>query len=159
MADESSRTDLRESGTAARWRVYTGHMRLVLLSSVVVVGLAVLAPTAVPKDGVRAIADGPVRLAAPPGAKLRVSWRLIDGDGRRFGASGIYLRVSRCGHKPLLIPARERRDGRYTARFTVPRGGIRKLMVGLEGWRTSEGRTERADAIFNFAPALGRRCS
>lgn len=146
-------------GTAARPRVYTGHMRLILLSSIVVVGLAVLAPPAVPKDGVRAIADGPVRLTAAPGAKLRVTWHLVDADGQPFGASGIYLRVSRCGHKPLLIPARERGHGRYSARFTVPRGGIRKLMVGLKGWRTSEGRTERADAIFNFVPALGRRCA
>ena len=133
-------------------------MRPILLSSVAVVALALMAAPAVPKGGVRAIADGPVRLTAAPGFNLRVTWDLIDADGKPFGASGIYLRVSRCGRKPLLIAARELSHGRYTARVTVPRGGIRKLMVGLEGWRTFEGRTERADAKFNFAPALWRPC-
>jgi hypothetical protein len=88
----------------------------------------------------------------------RVTWDLVDGDGRPFGASGIYLRVSRCGRRPLHIPAREQAHGRYSARFTVPRRGVRKLMVGLKGWRTVQGRTRRADAIFNFVPALGRDC-
>ena len=133
-------------------------MRRILLASVVMASLAVFAPPAVAKDRVHAIADGPVRLGTAPGKKLRVRWHLVDATGHAFGASGIYLRVSRCGHRPLRVPARDGGHGRYSARFTVPRGGIRKLMVGLPGWRTYRGRTERADAIFNFVPALGRDC-
>lgn len=133
-------------------------MRRILLASVVMASLAAFAPPAVAKDGVHAIADGPVRLATAPGEKLRVRWRLVDAGGHAFGASGIYLRVSRCGHRPLRVPARNRGHGRFSVRFTVPRGGIRKLMVGLPGWRTYRGRTERADAVFNFVPALGRDC-
>jgi len=133
-------------------------MRPIRVSLAVVVGLALMAAPATPKGGVRAIADGPVRLDTASGEKLRVTWKLVDAEGHPFSASGIYLQVSRCGRKPLLVSARELSHGRFTARFTVPRGGIRKLMVGLEGWRTFKGRTERADAIFNFVPALGRRC-
>ena len=135
-------------------------MRAVLLSCVVLAGLASAAAPAVPKEGVHAVAEGPVDLAAKPGTKMRVAWRLVDGEGRPFGAGGIYLRVSRCGRGPLLVPARDRGRGRYSARFKVPRRGIRKLMVGLEGWRTyPSGRMERADRIFNFVPALGRDCA
>ena len=133
-------------------------MRLALALALVITGVAVLAPLAAAKGDVRAVAVGPVRLATPLGEKLRVTWDLVDADGRPFGASGIYLRVSRCGRRPLHVPARERGHGRYTARFRVPRRGVRKLMVGLKGWRTVRGRTERADAIFNFVPALGRDC-
>jgi hypothetical protein len=32
-------------------------------------------------------------------------------------------------------------------------------MVGLKGWRIIGTRKERADATFNFVPALGRDCS
>ena len=133
-------------------------MRLPLAPALVLVALAVLAPPAAAKDGVRAVAVGSVHLDTPPGEKLRVTWDLVAADGRPFGASGIYLRVSRCGRRPLRVSARERAHGRYTARFTMPRRGVRKLMVGLKGWRTVPGRTERADAIFNFVPALGRDC-
>ena len=133
-------------------------MRLALAVVLALAAVAVLAPLAAGKDRVHAVAVEPVRLATPPGEKLRVTWDLVDAEGRPFGASGIYLRVSRCGRRPLRIPARERGHGRYTARFTVPRRGVRKLMVGLEGWRTIRGRTERADARFGFVPALRRDC-
>jgi hypothetical protein len=129
------------------------------MTCVIIVGLALTATAVRAKEGVVAVADRPIDLAAAPGTRVHFAWHLVDGDGRPFGASGIYLRVSRCGRKPLLITARNRGPGGYTARFTVPRGGIRKLMVGLEGWQITPGATKRADRIFNFVPALGRRCS
>ena len=125
---------------------------------VALIAMTALAPQASAKDGVRAKLDAPVRLGAAPGTKIRVAWHLVDRQGHHFGASGIYLRVSRCGRKPLRIRATESGDG-YSARFTVPRRGIRRLVVGLEGWRTMGGRTERADALFAFAPPLRRRCA
>jgi hypothetical protein len=123
-----------------------------------IVGFALTATAVRAKEGVVAVADRPIDIAAAPGTSLHVAWHLVDGDGRPFGASGVYLRVSRCGRKPLLIAARNRGRGGYTARFTVPRGGIRKLLVGLEGWQTTPHAKNRADRIFNFVPALGRRC-
>jgi hypothetical protein len=134
-------------------------MRLVVLLVVLAAATALVASAAPAKEGVRATLDSPVRLDTPAGKKMRVEWHLSDGAGHRFGAGGIYLRVSRCGETPLKIRARERGDGRYSARFTVPEGGVRKLMVGLKGWRITGERNERADAIFNFVPALRRRCS
>jgi hypothetical protein len=130
--------------------------RIGLLTTLAVASLAVQAPA---KEGVRATLDKPVRLDARAGEVVRVAWHLSDGQGHRFGASGIYLRVSRCGAGPMRVRARERGHGRYSASFKVPRGGIRKLMVGLKGWRIIGNKKERADAIFNFAPALGRDCS
>ena len=120
-----------------------------------------LAVPASAKEGVRAelIKPAELDLTGTPGERTRVEWRLRDEEGTPFGAGGIYLRVSRCGRKPLRIAARELGIGRYSATFRMPRRGVRKLMVGLEGWRSyPSGRTERADAIFNFVPAIGRRC-
>ncbi len=132
-------------------------MRVVLVL-VAIVAAATIAMPALGKEGVRATLDSPVRLDTPAGKSMRVVWHLSDEEGRAFGASGIYLRVSRCGARPLRIPATVRGRGRYSAKFTVPEGGLRKLMVGLKGWRITGARKERADAVFNFVPALGRRC-
>ena len=146
-------------GTAHARAAYNRHMRRTGLLIAVVITTALAATTAPAKEGVSATLDAPVRLDTPAGKTVGVAWHLSDGDGHPFGAGGIYLRVSRCEAKPLRVRAKERGNGRYSARFTVPKGGIRKLMVGLKGWRIIGERRERADAIFNFAPALGRRCS
>jgi hypothetical protein len=58
-----------------------------------------------------------------------------------------------------MVHAGRRAPGRYSARVRVPRGGIRKLTVGLKGWRIIGERRERADVLFPFEPALRRRCS
>jgi hypothetical protein len=88
-----------------------------------------------------------------------VAWHLVDQTGRPFGASGIYLHVSRCGRKPLTVLATERSPGACSARVKVPKGGIRKLLVGLQGWRIIGDKQERADRLFQFDPPLARRCS
>ena len=131
---------------------------LLLLVTVIASGAILVAPAAA-KQGVEAKLDTPVRLGTAPGKTIRVAWRLVDHQGRPFGASGIYLRVARCGRRPLKVPATERAVGSYTARVKVPRGGIRKLRVGLTGWRVIGERTERADVFFPFDPPLRRRCS
>ena len=133
-------------------------MRSALLLSVLIAAAALLAMPAAAKDGVRAELDEPVRLGTPPGETIRVAWRLVDQEGRAFGASGIYLRVSRCGRPPVTVPATERPRGGYSARVKVPRGGIRRLRVGLRGWRITGARKERADEFFQFDPPLVRRC-
>jgi len=110
------------------------------------------------KDRVRAKLDAPVRWQTEPGRTLRVAWHLVDADGRRFRASGIYLRVSRCGTGPMRAAARSRGGG-YVARLRVPKAGISKLVVGLKGWRIVGERRERADVLFGFDPPLRRRCA
>jgi hypothetical protein len=108
---------------------------------------------------VRAKLEGSVRLDAAPGTNVKVAWRLVDDRDRPFGARDIRLRVTRCGGGLRRIAATERGHGRYVARFTVPKGGIRMLRVGLEGIRITEGRTERGDMVFEFDPPLTRTCS
>ena len=134
-------------------------MRASFAVAAVVAAAALLAVPAEAKDGVRAKLDAPVRLDTASGKTIRIAWRLVDRSGHRFGASGIYLRVSRCGRAPLTVPAGPSGRGGYSARVRVPRGGIRKLVVGLEGWRIMGDRTERADAFFEFDPPLVRRCA
>jgi hypothetical protein len=130
-----------------------------LLLSVLIAAAALLAMPAAAKEGVRAELDEPVRLGTPAGKTIKVAWRLVDQEGRRFGAGGIYLRVSRCGRPSFTVPATERSGGGYSARVKVPRGGIRRLRVGLRGWRIIGDRKERADMFFPFDPPLVRRCS
>ena len=117
-----------------------------------------LALPAQAKEGVRAKLLAPVDMEARAGTVLRVRFKLVDGRGHAFGASGIYLRVSRCGRGPLRIAAKPGSvNGRFSARVRVPRGGMRKLMVGLEGIRIVGDRQTRADMFFQFDPVLYSR--
>jgi len=140
--------------SSRRWLL---ALSIVLLA--VAVGAALITVPAAAKEGVRATLEQPVRLGAQAGQTIRVAWRLLDENGRRFGASGIYLRVSRCGRGPLMVPAAKHGHGRYVARVNMPQGGVRKLIVGLKGWRIIGKRTQRADVFFQFDPVLSRRCA
>jgi len=133
-------------------------MRYSFAVAAVVAAAALLAVPAKAKDGVRAKLDRPVSLGpAAAGETRTVKWRLVDEDGEPFGASGIYLRVSRCGRAPEIVMATRSGDG-YTARVKVPPRGLRKVIVGLQGWQTADGRTTRRDRFFQFDPPLARDC-
>ena len=138
-------------------QAYDRLMRNSFAVAAVVAAAALLAVPAEAKDGVRAKLDRPVSLAPTTDRTVTVTWRLVDEDGEPFKASGIYLRVSRCGRAPLIVAARPSGDG-YSARVKVPPRGLRKVIVGLEGWRTAGGRTTRADKFFQFDPPLARDC-
>jgi hypothetical protein len=133
-------------------------MRRVCSIVVLVAATAWVAHPVGAKEGVRAELERPVRLSGAPGRTITVAWRLVDEDGRRFGASGVYLRVTRCGRRPVDLSATARGEGRYAARLRVPTRGIRKMVVGLKGWRIVGERRERADVFFRFDPPLVRRC-
>src|SRR5688500_14199617 len=123
-------------------------MRPTLLLSVLIATAVLLAMPATAKEGVRAELDEPVRRGTPPGQTITVAWPRVDQEGRAFGASGISLPVARCGRRGLTVPATERSRGGYSARVKVPKGGIRRLRVGLRGWRITGDRKERADVFF-----------
>ena len=134
-------------------------MPTVRLIVVVVTALALLATPAQAKEGVRAKLEGTARLDAAAGTKVRVAWRLVDARGRPFGASGIYLRVARCGGGVRRIPARSVGRGRFSTHMVIAQRGIRELRVGLTGWRIpAGGKAQRADRLFAFDPPLVRRC-
>ena len=132
-----------------------------MLRLLAVLAAAFATVSAVPagaKDRVRAKLDAPVRWQTEPGRTLRVAWHLVDADGRRLRAAGIYLRVSRCGTGPIRVAARSRGGG-YIARMRMPKAGISRLAVGLKGWRIVGERRERADVLLAFDPPLRRRCA
>jgi hypothetical protein len=58
----------------------------------------------------------------------------------------------------LTVFATERSKGGYSARVKLPKGGIRKLLVGLQGWQIDGDQQTRADRFFQFDPPLARRC-
>lgn len=126
--------------------------------AIAICAVVLLAVPAAAKEGVRAKLEGTVQLGAAPGKKIRITWRLIGADGHAFGASGIYLRVSRCGGGAHRVNARNLGGGRFSARVVVPTARIRTVGVGLMGWRTADGKTRRADVFFAFDPPLARRC-
>src|ERR1700754_5097873 len=102
-------------------------MRTSFAVAAVVAAAALPAVPAKAKDGVRAKLDRPVSLE--PGETRTFTWRLLDEHGEEFTASGIYLRVSRCGRAPLIVAAKRSSKG-YTARVKVPPRGLRKVIVG-----------------------------
>jgi hypothetical protein len=114
-----------------------------------------LAPTAAPAKGrVTATVQAPTRCDAAAGTRVRIAFTLsaLRADGQTaepFGAGGVFVVLRRGeGRTALKRAARSGARGHYTARVTVPRGGIRRIDVGLEGTRTSGGQTHDADVLF-----------
>ncbi|HWI71668.1 MAG TPA: hypothetical protein VNT55_06915 [Baekduia sp.] len=125
----------------------------------VAVGAVLLAaPVGAPAKGrVTATITAPARCDAAPGTKVTIAFALktaatADEPSRPFGASGIFVVLRRTGGRPGLKRAATSAGagmGEYRARVTVPRGGIRRIDVGLEGVRTAPGgRTQDADVLF-----------
>jgi hypothetical protein len=125
----------------------------------VAVGVVLLAaPVAAPAKGrVTATIHAPARCDAAPGTKVTVAFGLTSAataqePARPFGASGIFVVLRRTGGRPGVKRAARvagAGTGEYRARVTVPRGGIRRIDVGLEGVSTmAGGRTEDADVLF-----------
>jgi hypothetical protein len=115
----------------------------VRVASVVVVAIAValggagLAPA---KEGARARLTAALALAAAPGATVTVHWTVdVPGsDGRRepFNAVGMFVRLlSRIGAASTIgfATPTAHTDGRYSARVSVPAGGIGGIRTGLRG--------------------------
>ena len=150
--------------TAAAYHRQPSFMRrvLVLFLACVAAALAVAAPAA-GKEGVRArIAISAASLQAAPGTKVEVSWTLsapprwtdparpaANAPRKKFGASGLYVRLdSRTGAAPTIAYGHGP-SGRYSATATVPAGGIGGIALGLEGVRIVKGRPpQRADVFF-----------
>ena len=110
---------------------------------VFLVGLAAalaVAATASAKDGVVARLENPVALSYPPGSKITLIWTLRAGK-KPFSAGGIYVRLNGGRENP----ATELATGRFRARLTVPRGGVRSIVIAVPGWASTPSGTHRAD--------------
>jgi len=93
-------------------------------------------PTAA-KEGVVARVLTPIPRNSQPGTKLRVVWTLSsveDGKRRPFGAGGVFIRLfGPDGARSPRVYASEPELGRYRAQVRVPRGGVRRIVIGLMG--------------------------
>jgi len=123
----------------------------VVAASVVSLAVPALAPA---KGDVRATITSPTRCDVAAGKRITVRFRLaaMDETGARrpFGAAGIFVVLRRHGAAGVKRPATALGEGtgRYTAQLTVPRGGIKRIDVGVEGTATS------ADGTVRPAPFL-----
>jgi hypothetical protein len=65
-------------------------------------------------------------------------WELTavqSGRARPFDADGVYLRLfGPGGSRTPRVYAERLEPGRYRATARVPRGGVRRVVIGLLGW-------------------------
>jgi hypothetical protein len=113
-------------------------LRSLAAAPVLAVLLALWAPTAVAKDGVVARVLTPISHDAQPGSRVTIAWTLTypeAGKRRPFGAGYVFARlVGPAGSRaPLAYGVHTRRPGGYRARVKVPRGGVKRLEIGMMG--------------------------
>jgi hypothetical protein len=99
------------------------------------------------KSGVVARLENPAVLRSAAGAKVTLLWTLRAGK-QPFTGAGIYVRLSGRAGVKTTAQATELATGRFRARLTIPRGGVRSIVIALPGWRTDASGTRRADWRF-----------
>jgi hypothetical protein len=129
-------------------------LALVLAGVGAAAALAV-APSAIAKENVKATLITHIPLGAPAGTKLRVTWRLFtvdeNGEHQPFGAGGLFVRLlsaSGAASEESVASSSSYRTGEYQATVVVPKGGIRDVQLGLEGWVSDASGTHRSDLTF-----------
>jgi hypothetical protein len=117
--------------------------------AVMLAALVAAAPAAA-KEGVKATLQSKVPLAAEPGTKVQVRWKLwfLDNGVRRpFGAGLVFVRlVSATGERSET--AFVDGSGDYAATVTVPKGGIGDVQIGLRGFSDASPKPGEADMVF-----------
>ena len=102
----------------------------------VLLALAV-ASTALAKEGVVAEVLTPISRDAKPGTKVNVVWTLTsdeDGESHPFGGSAVFIRLfGPSGSHTKRVYGTEVSSGRFRATLRIPRGGVRRVVVGLMG--------------------------
>jgi len=130
--------------------------RLLVVFALVALTASVLGatPTAA-KEGVVARVLTPIPRNSDSGTKLRVVWTLSfveDGQRRLFTAEGVFIRLfGPDGSRSRRVYAFQPTPGRYRATVTVPRGGVRKVVVGLMGTACDPAGCRPAPALFPIA--------
>jgi len=130
--------------------------RLFALAAFVALAASVVGatPTAA-KEGVVARVLTPIPRNSEPGTKLKVAWTLSfveDGQRRLFTAEGVFIRLfGASGSQSPRVYAFQSTPGRYRATVTVPRGGVRKVVIGLMGTACDSAGCRPAPALFPIA--------
>jgi hypothetical protein len=112
------------------------------------------------KEGVVARPLTPIPRHAEPGARVTAVWTLYALAGTRrvpFDAEGIFARLlGPNGSHSRRVWATRVYDGRYRATVTVPRGGIRLLVIGLMGTSCDPGGCRPAPGNFEIVGRMFR---
>ena len=129
--------------------------RLAFLALVAVAVSAVVAMPASAKGRVVAGVLTPIPRAAPPGSKITVVWTLLlveAGPRQPVNGEGVFIRLfGPDGSRSRRVYAFQPTLGRYRATVTVPRGGVRKVVIGLMGTACDATGCRPSPALFPIA--------
>ena len=107
------------------------------LAVLVVLAALVAVAQASAKEGVVAQVLTPISRDAAPGTKINVVWTLTSVEGedpRPFNADGVFIRLfGPSGSHTSRVYARSVASGRFRATLRIPRGGVRRVAIGLMG--------------------------
>ncbi len=96
-----------------------------------------VASTALAKEGVVAEVLTPISRDAKPGTKINVVWTLTSVEGEEshpFGGSAVFIRLfGPAGSHTKRVYGTEVQSGRFRATLRIPRGGARRVVIGLMG--------------------------
>ena len=119
------------------------------------VAVAVVASPASGKGRVVARVLTPIPRDTLPGTRLRVVWTLSlvnAGPRQPVNAEGVFIRlVGRDGALSPRVYAFQPTLGRYRATVTVPRGGVRRVVIGLMGTACDPAGCRPSPALFPIA--------
>jgi hypothetical protein len=105
---------------------------------VALVALVVVAQASA-KDDVVARVLTPISHDAAPGSKVNVVWTLTAVDGEEsspFGGTAVFIRLfGPAGSHSKRVYGAEIESGRFRATVRIPRGGVRRVAIGLMGER------------------------
>jgi hypothetical protein len=112
-------------------------MRVGALSLVAILFALAVVSTALAKEGVVAEVLTPISRDAKPGTKVNVVWTLTSVEGEEshpFGGSAVFVRLfGPSGSHTKRVYGTEVQSGRFRATLRIPRGGARRVVIGLMG--------------------------
>jgi hypothetical protein len=132
-----------------------------LAAGAVLAALLASASTAGAKEGVVARVLTPISRDAEPGSRVTVAWTLTyveAGKRRPFGGGYVFARLVGPGgtRTPLAYGVQVRHLGRYRASVRVPRGGARRLELGVMGTVCDAKGCRPAPKLFRIAGRVFR---
>jgi hypothetical protein len=89
------------------------------------------------KEGIVAHVMTPISRDAAPGTKVNVVWTVTSVEAeepRPFSAAAVFIRLfGPRGSHTNRVYATQVESGRYRATLRIPRGGVRRVVIGLMG--------------------------
>ena len=125
------------------------------LALLVVLTALVVVTQASAKEGIVAQVVTPISRDAAPGTKVNVVWTLTsveEEDPRPFSADGVFIRLfGPAGSHTKRVYATQIASGRFRATLRIPRGGVRRIAIGLMGERCDAEGCRPSPILFRVA--------